>query len=123
MLPPRSASPTSSHRVDPDRDQILACSSGRLAFVLNLSGGGIGYVYQRRWRAYWLGGLAALTAALVLGLSGAVLGPRIDQRSPQGAGSLLGAIAGAGAGLLGVAVGSSLEAGLAVNRARRRLQG
>ena len=106
------------------REQILASSAGWVAVVLNvLPGLGTGYLYQRRWRAYWLGGLAALTAALVLGLSGAVLGPRIDQRSPQGAGSLLGAIAGAGAGLLGVAVGSSLEAGLAVNRARRRLQG
>jgi len=123
MLPPHAASLASSHRVDPDRDQILACSSGWLALALNLSGGGIGYIYQRRWRAYWFGGLAALAAALVLGCSGAVLGRRIDPGSPERAGSLLGTIAGAGAGLLGVAVGSALEAGLAVNRARRRLPG
>jgi len=37
-----------------DQNQILATSSGWVAAVLNfLPGLGAGYIYQRRWKAYW----------------------------------------------------------------------
>ena len=37
------------------RNQILGCSSGWVAVGLNiLPGLGAGYIYQRRWKAYWL---------------------------------------------------------------------
>jgi hypothetical protein len=117
-MPPASLSPVAL-----SRDQIVASSSGWLAVSLNLGCNGGGYIYQRRWKAFWLGGLAATAAAMALGITGAVVGNAIDQGSPEGAGPLYGAIVGANAALLGVGIGSSLEAGLAVNRARRRLQG
>lgn len=59
----------------PSREQILATSSPWLAGLLNvLPGLGTGYIYQRRWRAYWItSGLA--TAWFVLG---AVLDQDLD---------------------------------------------
>ena len=52
----------------PSREQILAASSPWLAGLLNvLPGLGTGYIYQRRWRAYWItSGIA--TAWFVLGV-------------------------------------------------------
>ena len=46
----------------PTREQILAASAGWVAVVLNLVPGlGSGYLYQRRWRAYWItSGLACV---------------------------------------------------------------
>ena len=39
----------------PTREQILAASAGWVAVLLNLVPGiGIGYLYQRRWMAYWI---------------------------------------------------------------------
>ncbi|WP_320674784.1 hypothetical protein [Prochlorococcus sp. MIT 1341] len=36
-------------------NEILASSSGWVAFFLNiLPGLGAGYMYQRRWKAYWI---------------------------------------------------------------------
>ena len=59
----------------PSREQILAASSPWLAGLLNvLPGLGTGYIYQRRWRAYWITSAIA-TAWLVLG---AVLGQELD---------------------------------------------
>jgi hypothetical protein len=51
----------------PDEKAILAASAPWLGALLNvLPGLGTGYIYQRRWRAYWLTtGLA--TAWFVLG--------------------------------------------------------
>ncbi|WP_320676782.1 hypothetical protein [Prochlorococcus sp. MIT 1300] len=41
------------------KKQLIASSSGWVAAVLNLIPGlGAGYIYQRRWRAYWLAILA-----------------------------------------------------------------
>lgn len=59
----------------PSREQILAASSPWLAGLLNvLPGLGTGYIYQRRWRAYWItSGLG--TAWFVLG---AVLDQDLD---------------------------------------------
>ena len=37
------------------KNQILAASSGWTAAVLNVFPGlGVGYIYQRRWKAYWI---------------------------------------------------------------------
>ena len=39
----------------PNREQILAASAGWVAVLLNVIPGlGAGYLYQRRWRAYWI---------------------------------------------------------------------
>ena len=39
----------------PTKSQIIASSSGWLAALLNfLPGLGTGYLYQRRWKAYWI---------------------------------------------------------------------
>ena len=51
----------------PSREQILASSKGWIAFLLNLLPGlGSGYIYQRRWKPYFLT-LAASTTWFVLG--------------------------------------------------------
>jgi len=55
----------------PDDKAILAASAPWLGALLNVVPGlGSGYIYQRRWRAYWI------TTALATGwfLLGAVLG-------------------------------------------------
>ena len=59
----------------PSCEQILGASSPWLAGLLNVVPGlGTGYIYQRRWRAYWItSGLA--TAWFVLG---AVLDQDLD---------------------------------------------
>ena len=39
----------------PKKEEILAASSAWIAAFLNfLPGLGTGYIYQRRWRAYWI---------------------------------------------------------------------
>ena len=44
------------------KQEILAASSGWLAFLLNLLPGlGTGYIYQRRWTPYFLSGGASST--------------------------------------------------------------
>ncbi|MDA7677447.1 hypothetical protein N8561_01005 [bacterium] len=46
---------TSLNPKTPTRDQILAASSAWVAVALNVVPGlGTGYLYQRRWRAYWI---------------------------------------------------------------------
>lgn len=91
------------------RDQVLAASAGWVAVLLNLVPGvGTGYLYQRRWRAYWI------TSALSTGwfALGAVLGQDAavadDPRN-----QLIGL-----AGLLLLAVVTAVEAGRAVKRVR-----
>ena len=38
----------------PSQDQVLAASAGWVAVALNVVPGlGAGYLYQRRWRAWW----------------------------------------------------------------------
>ena len=52
---------------NPSKEQILAASSGWVATILNfLPGLGAGYLYQRRWIAYFVTGGAA-TGWFVLG--------------------------------------------------------
>jgi hypothetical protein len=59
----------------PNRQQILAASSAWVAVLLNLIPGvGTGYIYQRRWGAYWI------TSALSVGwfVLGALQGQDVD---------------------------------------------
>jgi len=94
----------------PTREQILAASAGWVAVVLNIVPGlGAGYLYQRRWKAYWLTSLLA-TAWFV---AGAVLAQKADAAA-EAQNQLVGLI-----GLLALAGVSATEAGLAVRRVRQ----
>jgi ABC-type Na+ efflux pump permease subunit len=88
------------------RKEILAASAPWLAACLNLLPGlGAGYIYQRRWRAYWL---TALLASLWL------LGDSLHA-SPDGVALAIGHPL---PGLLGLATLTAMEAFLAARRAR-----
>jgi hypothetical protein len=93
----------------PSNDEILASSSGWVAVLLNVVPGlGTGYIYQRRWRAYWIT-TTVTTSWFVLG---AVLGQGAEAAAdPQN--QLIGL-----GGLLLVAAVTAVEAGLAVKRVR-----
>ena len=59
----------------PSRDQVLAASAGWVAVLLNVVPGlGAGFLYQRRWRAYWI--TSAIATAWFV--SGAVLAGGAD---------------------------------------------
>ncbi|MDA0291193.1 MAG: hypothetical protein O2922_04280 [Cyanobacteria bacterium] len=92
-----------------NRTQILAASAGWVAVLLNVIPGlGAGYLYQRRWKAYWL------TSALATSwfLAGVVLAQRADVAA-ESENQLVGLI-----GLLVLAAVSATEAGFAVKKAR-----
>jgi L-amino acid N-acyltransferase YncA len=94
----------------PTREQILAASAGWVAVLLNvLPGLGAGYLYQRRWKAYWI------TSALASGwfVAGALLA-RDAPAAAEAQNQLVGLI-----GLLLLAAVTAAEAGLAVKRARQ----
>ena len=93
----------------PTRQEILAASAGWVAVTLNvLPGLGAGYLYQRRWKAYWITSSLA-TAWFILG---AVLG-----QNAGAAEELQNQLVGLG-GLLALAAGTAVEAGFAVKKAR-----
>jgi hypothetical protein len=93
----------------PTREQILAASAGWVAVLLNVVPGlGAGYLYQRRWKAYWI--TSALATAWFV--AGALLGQNADAAA-QGQNQLVGLI-----GLLALAVVTATEAGLAVKAVR-----
>ncbi|MBM5802825.1 MAG: hypothetical protein FJ078_01690 [Cyanobacteria bacterium K_DeepCast_35m_m2_155] len=93
----------------PTREQILAASAGWVAALLNVVPGlGAGYLYQRRWKAYWI--TSALATAWLA--SGAVLAQNADAAEAQN--QLVGLI-----GLLLLAALTATEAGLAVKRVRQ----
>ena len=93
----------------PDRNQILSASAGWVAVLLNvLPGLGAGYLYQRRWKAYWVTTILA-TAWLVAGAARGQDAPLEAETQNQ----LVGLI-----GLVLLAVITATEAGLAVKRAR-----
>ena len=90
----------------PSREQILAASAGWVAVLLNVVPGlGAGYLYQRRWKAYWI--TSALATAWFV--AGAVLGQDAEPAA-EAQNQLVGLI-----GLLLLAGGTATEAGLAVN--------
>jgi len=93
----------------PNREQILAASAGWVAVLLNVIPGlGAGYLYQRRWRAYWI------TSALATSwfVAGAVLAQNADATA-ESQNQLVGLI-----GLIVLAVVTASEAGLAVKKVR-----
>ena len=95
----------------PSRDQVLAASAGWVAVLLNVVPGlGAGYLYQRRWRAYWITSAVA-TAWFV---AGAVLAQDADAAA-EAQNQLVGLI-----GLLVLAGVTATEAGLALKRGGRR---
>ncbi|MFN6134094.1 MAG: hypothetical protein ACK46L_14530 [Synechococcaceae cyanobacterium] len=101
----------------PTREQILAASAGWVAVLLNVVPGlGAGYLYQRRWRAYWI--TSALATAWFV--AGAWLGQNADADAAVAAqavaqNQLVGLI-----GLLVLAAVTASEAGLAVKRVRQK---
>ena len=93
-----------------NRTQILAASAGWVAVLLNVIPGlGAGYLYQRRWRAYWI------TSALATSwfVAGAVLGQQAEAAA-EAQNQIVGL-----AGLLALAAVTATEAGLAVKKARQ----
>ena len=96
----------------PSRDQILAASAGWVAVVLNVVPGlGAGFLYQRRWKAYWI--TSALATAWFV--AGAALGQNADAAT-EAQNQLVGLV-----GLVALAVVTATEAGLAVRRVRPRV--
>ena len=96
----------------PSREQVLAASAGWVAVVLNVVPGlGAGYLYQRRWKAYWITSiLATAWFAAGAGLGGGLNGNEDPQNQLIG---LLGLVL-----LSGI---TASEAGLAVKRVRKEL--
>jgi hypothetical protein len=91
---------------NPSKEQILAASSGWVATTLNFFPGlGAGYLYQRRWIAYFITGGAA-TAWFVLG---AILN---GDTEPTKAEQLIGV-----GGLLLISIITMVEAKIAHNKA------
>jgi hypothetical protein len=114
-MTPTSNPDQASQKVNQEVSQeiILAASSPWVAVVLNLVPGlGTGYIYQRRWRAYWISsGLA--TAWFV---AGGVLSQNVDEVLMPDLvqqNQLIGL-----GGLLLLAVVTATEAGLAARRAQ-----
>ena len=89
--------------------EILAASAGWVAVTLNVVPGlGAGYLYQRRWRAYWITSALATTWFVL----GAVLG-----QGAQGAQDIQNQLVGL-VGLIALAAGTAVEAGIAVKKSR-----
>ena len=82
-----------------------------MSVTLNVVPGlGAGYLYQRRWKAYWITSAMA-TSWFVLGV---VLG-----RGAEGAVEAQNQLVGLG-GLVALAAGTAVEAGLAVKKSREK---
>ena len=96
----------------PSRDQVLAASAGWVAVLLNVVPGlGAGYLYQRRWRAYWITSAVA-TAWFV---AGALLAQDADAAA-EAQNQLVGLI-----GLLVLVGVTATEAGLTLKQVRQSL--
>jgi len=94
----------------PTREQILAASAGWVAVLLNVVPGlGAGYLYQRRWRAYWMTSALATTWFV----AGVLLAQNAEPAA-EAQNQLVGLI-----GLLLLAGVTATEAGLAVKRVRQ----
>ena len=93
----------------PTRQEILAASAGWVAVALNvLPGLGAGYLYQRRWKAYWITSALATTWFVL----GAVLGQGAES-GEELQDQLVGLF-----GLVALAAGTAVEAGQAVKKSR-----
>ena len=95
----------------PTKKEVLAASAGWVAVTLNVVPGlGTGYLYQRRWKAYWITSALA-TSWFVLG---AVLGQGaegVEDIQNQWIGLL---------GLFALAAATAVEAGLAAKKSREQ---
>jgi hypothetical protein len=107
-MPELPTKPVSPIGHGPDRKAVLAASTPWLGALLNvLPGLGAGYLYQRRWRAWWI--TTGLSSAwFLLGALQQQDPAAIDPRSR---------LVGLG-GLLLLAAVSAVEAFLAARRAR-----
>ena len=95
----------------PTKREILAASAGWVAVILNVVPGlGAGYLYQRRWKAYWI--TSALTTTWFV--LGAVLG-----QGAEGAQEIQNQLIGL-LGLIALAAGTAVEAGLAAKKSRQQ---
>ena len=95
----------------PTKREILAASAGWVAVTLNVIPGlGAGYLYQRRWKAYWITSSLATTWFVM----GAVLG-----QAAEGAEEIQNQLIGL-LGLVALAAGTSVEAGLAAKKSREQ---
>ena len=93
----------------PTKKEILAASAGWVAVTLNVVPGlGAGYLYQRRWKAYWITSALATTWFVL----GAVLG-----QGAEGAQDIQNQLVGL-VGFIALAAGTAVEAGLAVKKSR-----
>ena len=93
----------------PNRDQVLAASAGWVAVLLNvLPGLGAGYLYQRRWKAYWI--TSAIATSWFVAGAALAHGAAADAEQQN---QLVGLL-----GLLLLAGITAAEAGLAVKRVR-----
>ena len=92
----------------PTKEEILAASAGWVAVILNvLPGLGAGYLYQRRWKAYWITSAMATTWFAL----GAALGQDAEA-ADELQNQLIGLF-----GLVALAAGTAVEAGLAAKKA------
>ena len=95
----------------PTKREILAASAGWVAVTLNVIPGlGAGYLYQRRWKAYWITSALATTWFVL----GAVLGQAVEG-AEEIQNQLIGLL-----GLVTLAAGTSVEAGLAAKKSREQ---
>ena len=96
----------------PTKREILSASAGWVAVTLNVVPGlGAGYLYQRRWKAYWIT-FALATAWFVLG---AVLGQGAeDAQDIQN--QLVGLV-----GFIALAAGTAVEGGLPAKKSREQM--
>ena len=93
----------------PSKKEILAASAGWVAVTLNVVPGlGAGYLYQRRWKAYWITSVLATTWFVL----GAVLGQDAES-AEEIQNQLMGLL-----GLVALAAGTAVEAGLAAKKSR-----
>ena len=93
----------------PTKQEILASSAGWVAVTLNvLPGLGAGYLYQRRWKAYWITSALATTWFVLGAVQGQDAGAAEELQN-----QLVGLV-----GLVALAAGTAVEAGLAVKTAR-----
>ena len=93
------------------RREILAASAGWVAVTLNvLPGLGAGYLYQRRWKAYWITSALATTWFVL----GGVLGQGAEA-AEEIQNQLIGLL-----GLVALAAGTAVEAGLAAKKSRQQ---
>ena len=96
----------------PTKKEILAASAGWVAVALNLVPGlGAGYLYQRRWKAYWITSVLTTTWFVL----GAVLGQDAES-AEEIQNQLIGLL-----GLVALAAGTAVEAGLAAKKSREQM--